>query len=68
MNLDKKKESEYRKRLLGLHNYGFDKVERLPGNIGYHKTVKFFETDIAGRYSGCITQFFSNYLVPLSLT
>ncbi|WP_370644525.1 S41 family peptidase [Sporosarcina sp. ACRSL] len=43
-----KKEAEYRNKLLRLHNYGFDKVERLPGNIGYHKTVKFFETEIAG--------------------
>ncbi|HLR51225.1 MAG TPA: S41 family peptidase [Candidatus Sphingobacterium stercoripullorum] len=46
--VDKKKEIEHRKRLLSLFNYGFDKVERLPGNIGYHKTIKFFEPEIAG--------------------
>lgn len=34
---DKNIASEHRKRLLSLANYGFEKVERLPGNIGYHK-------------------------------
>ena len=57
---DKKKEEEYRIRLLGLHNYGFDKVERLPGNIGYHKTVKFFETEIAGDVAVASLNFLAN--------
>ena len=58
--LDKKKEADYRRRLLGLHNYGFDKVERLPGNIGYHKTVKFFETEIAGDIAVASLNFLAN--------
>ncbi len=43
-----------------MHNYGFDKVERLPGNIGYHKTVKFFETEIAGDIAVASLNFLAN--------
>jgi C-terminal processing protease CtpA/Prc len=57
---DKKKEAEYRNRLLSLHNYGFDKVERLPGNIGYHKTIKFFEPEIAGDVAIASLNFLAN--------
>ncbi|MDW0115950.1 S41 family peptidase [Sporosarcina thermotolerans] len=57
---DKEKEAEKRNRLLALHNYGFDKVERLPGNIGYHKTVKFFETEIEGDVAVASLNFLTN--------
>lgn len=54
------KEADYRKRLLRLHNFGFEKVERLPGNIGYHKTIKFFEPDIAGDVAVASLNFLAN--------
>lgn len=57
---DKKIEAENRNRLLSLHNYGFDKVERLPGNIGYHKTLKFFEPEIAGNVAVASLNFLAN--------
>ena len=57
---DKNKEAVNRKRLLRLHNYGFDKVERLPGNIGYLKTIKFFETEIAGDVAVASLNFLAN--------
>lgn len=57
---DKRQEAKYRKRLLSLHNYGFEKVERLPGNIGYHKTLKFFETDLAGEVAIASLQYLAN--------
>ncbi|WP_052345847.1 S41 family peptidase [Paucisalibacillus sp. EB02] len=58
--VEKKKETENRKRLLSLHNYGFEKVERLPGNIGYHKTLKFFETNIAGNVAIASLNYLAN--------
>jgi C-terminal processing protease CtpA/Prc len=57
---DKNKEAEKRNRLLSLNNYGFDKVERLPGNIGYHKTLKFFEPEIAGDVAVASLNFLAN--------
>lgn len=53
-------EAENRKRLLRLHNYGFEKVERLPGNIGYHKTLKFFEPEMAGDVAVASLNFLAN--------
>lgn len=57
---EKRNEAEARNRLLQLHNYGFEKVERLPGNIGYHKTLKFFETEIAGNVAVASLNFLAN--------
>ncbi|GGA61832.1 S41 family peptidase [Ornithinibacillus halotolerans] len=57
---DKKKAATNRKRLLRLANFGFEKVERLPGNIGYHKTLKFFEPELAGELAIASLNYLAN--------
>jgi len=40
--------SEYKELRLKLNNYGFEKVERLPGNIGYLVLNEFAPPELAG--------------------
>jgi C-terminal processing protease CtpA/Prc len=51
---------EDRRAYLSLFNFGFDKVERLPGNIGYLKFLKFFEPKIAGEVAISAMNFLAN--------
>ncbi|WP_051359424.1 S41 family peptidase [Paucisalibacillus globulus] len=57
---DKNIASEHRKRLLSLANNGFERVERLPGNIGYHKTLKFLGPDLAGELAIASLNYLAN--------
>lgn len=43
-----------------LKNFGFEKVERLTGNVGYLQLTRFFSTDIAGDTAVAAMNFLAN--------
>ena len=50
----------YRNSLWLLKNYGFEKVERLPGNIGYLDFRAFYPVELAGEVAIAALNFLAN--------
>jgi C-terminal processing protease CtpA/Prc len=57
----RRKEGRERQRTAGaLSNFGFEKVERLPGNIGYLDFRMFADPDLAGETAAAAMTFLAN--------